>query len=361
MKNIEYSIEDLEIELSDLCKQVESKVKNFASEEEIKELEKSVLLDKNSCFRTISSKMRKVSCSHKKEFGIMLNSTKNKCLDIIDQKKCAIKILADSQRFMKERVDVSIIKDANNIGAKSLVQDVIDSLAIAFENNGFAVLDSFEIEDDYHNFLALNFPKDHPARDMQDTFYVNVLDEDKEYKLLRTHTSNMQIRTLSKMNPVDFYQGNKIAGFAAGKCFRNEDVSYRSHMFFNQIEVFVAGRDVTIEDLMGCVDFIIYNLFGPHCKKRVRSSYFPFVEPGIEVDISCLLCGGPGCSVCKHTGWLEILGAGMIHNQVLNNTLGNGHGCTGYALGLGLERIVMLKKDIQDIRNIHEGGISILN
>jgi phenylalanyl-tRNA synthetase alpha chain len=212
---------------------------------------------------------------------------------------------------------------------------------------GFSVQYGPDIETDYYNFEALNFPHDHPARDMQDTFYIasNVL--------LRTHTSNIQTRIMESEKP-------PIRIIAPGKVYRNETITARSHVFFHQVEAVYVDKDVTFVDLLSTMDEFLAKIFGKKVETRYRPSYFPFVEPGMEVDIGCLNCKGNGCNLCKYTGWLEVAGAGMIHPEVLKNGDIDPETYSGYAWGLGVERLCMLKHGIKDIRLFTENDLRFL-
>jgi phenylalanyl-tRNA synthetase alpha chain len=212
---------------------------------------------------------------------------------------------------------------------------------------GFEVAKGPDIETDYYNFSSLNFPPDHPARDMQDTFYV------ADDVLLRTHTSPVQVRVFEKRKP-------PVRILAPGRCYRNEAINARSFCTFHQVEGFYVDTDVTFADLKGVLTAFVWEMFGKEVKLRFRASFFPFTEPSAEVDISCFLCGGKGCSLCKHAGWLEILGAGMIDPAVFQAVGYDSEKYTGYAFGMGVERIAMLKYGIDDIRLFYENDLRFL-
>jgi len=212
---------------------------------------------------------------------------------------------------------------------------------------GFEVAKGPDIETDYYNFSSLNFPPDHPARDMQDTFYI------KDDLLLRTHTSPVQMRVFEKRKP-------PVRIIAPGRCYRNEAINARSYCTFHQVEGFYVDTDVTFADLKGILTAFVWEMFGKETRLRFRASFFPFTEPSAEVDISCFLCGGKGCSLCKHAGWLEILGAGMIDPEVFKAAGYDEEKYTGYAFGMGVERIAMLKYGINDIRLFYENDLRFL-
>lgn len=232
-------------------------------------------------------------------------------------------------------------------GHRHLVSMVMDEAIAIFQRMGFEIADGPEIEDDYHNFGALNFPDDHPARDEQDTFYV------EGDLLLRTHTSPVQIREFKKRTP-------PVKIIAPGKVFRNEAVSARSACVFHQIEGFYVDKNVTFADLKGALEAFCYEFFQEGVELRFRPSFFPFTEPSAEVDIRCFLCGGAGCTVCKYEGWLEILGCGMIDPAVFKAVGYDPDEVTGYAFGTGLERPAMLRHSIRDIRLLYENDIRFI-
>jgi phenylalanyl-tRNA synthetase alpha chain len=216
-----------------------------------------------------------------------------------------------------------------------------------FYGMGFEIAKGPDVETDYYNFAALNFPEDHPARDMQDTFYV------KDKILLRTHTSPVQVRVFEKRKP-------PVKIIAPGRCYRNEAINARSYCTFHQIEGFYVDTEVTFADLKGVLSAFVWELFGRDVRLRFRASFFPFTEPSAEVDISCFICGGKGCSVCKRSGWLEILGAGMIDPVVFEASGYDPEKYSGYAFGLGIERVAMLKYRIEDIRLFYENDLRFL-
>jgi phenylalanyl-tRNA synthetase alpha chain len=228
------------------------------------------------------------------------------------------------------------------------VTKMMDKMIEVLISMGFSVQYGPDLESDYYNFEALNFEPDHPARDMQDTFYVS------EDKLLRTHTSNVQGRVIEKYNP-------PIRVVAPGRCFRNETVSARSHVFFHQIEGFYIDENVTFADLLATMDEFWSKVFQQKIKTRYRPSYFPFVEPGMEGDISCIICEGKGCRICKNSGWLEVFGAGMIHPNVLKAGNVDPEKYSGYAWGLGIERLAMLYYGIKDIRLFTQNDMRFLS
>jgi len=220
-----------------------------------------------------------------------------------------------------------------------------------FTGIGFGIADGPEIEDDYHNFEALNFPPDHPARDMQDTFFVQ--SESGKY-VLRTHTSGVQIRVMENNKP-------PVRVIMPGRVYRNEAISARSYCLFHQVEGLYVDKNVSLAELKGTISFFAKELFGGNVKVRFRPSYFPFTEPSAEVDVNCFICGGKGCRVCKYSGWLEIMGCGMVDPNVFKHVGYDENEVTGYAFGMGIERITMLKYGIDDIRLLFENDMRFLN
>lgn len=232
-------------------------------------------------------------------------------------------------------------------GVRHLITRTMDEVIEIFYGMGFEIADGPEIETDYYNFGALNFPPDHPARDMQDTFFIS-----DEY-LLRTHTSPVQVRTFEKRRP-------PVRILAPGRVYRSEAINARSYCVFHQVEGFFVDTDVSFADLKGVLAAFAQEYFGADVKLRFRPSFFPFTEPSTEVDISCYLCGGKGCNLCKHEGWLEILGAGMIHPNVFAAVDYDPNVFSGYAFGMGIERVAMLKHGVNDIRLLYENDLRFL-
>lgn len=218
-----------------------------------------------------------------------------------------------------------------------------------FERLGFNVADGPEIEDDWHNFSALNFPENHPAREMQDTFFISKNPD----TLLRTHTSNVQIRLLEMQRP-------PVRAIMPGRVYRNEAISARAHCFFHQVEGLYVDRNVSFADLKQTLYHFAKEMFGKHTKIRLRPSFFPFTEPSAEIDVSCFICHGKGCTICKHSGWVEIAGSGMVHPNVLRNVKVDPEEFTGFAFGMGIERVTMLRYGIDDLRLFSENDIRFL-
>jgi len=259
-----------------------------------------------------------------------------------------LKELAKEQRLKDDGIDVTLPGTPLLRGGKHPLSVVTEEIQKFFLGLGYSIAEGPEIETDYYNFEALNLPKDHPARDMQDTFFIS------GDTLLRTHTSPVQVRTMEKTAPE-----LPVKVIVPGKVYRRDDDATHSPMF-NQVEGLAIDRQITFSDLKGTLDLFMREMFGPKTKTRFRPSYFPFTEPSAEVDISCVMCGGKGCRVCSHTGWLEILGSGMVHPRVLEVSGYNSEDVTGFAFGLGVERITMLKYGIDDLRVLFENDLRFL-
>ncbi len=248
----------------------------------------------------------------------------------------------------ENREDFSLPIRESLPGSRHPLQIVLEEIQDIFIRAGFVLEDGPEIEDDWHNFSALNFPPNHPARDMQDTFFI-----DNEFSL-RTHTSSVQVRAMETQRP-------PIRMIAPGRVYRNEAVSARANCFFHQLEALYIDQDVSLADMKQMLLYFAKEFFGEDATIRLRPSYFPFTEPSAEMDVSCFLCGGKGCNVCKYTGWLEVMGCGMVDPNVLESCGIDSKKFSGYALGMGLERITMLKYDVKDLRTFFENDIRFLH
>lgn len=290
--------------------------------------------------------MKAVSAERKKEFGQVLNDFKQFAETKYEMAK---ESTADGRQPTVSDIDLSLPGDKISVGSRHPISLVRKRIIDIFHRLGFAVADGPEIEDDWHNFTALNLPENHPARDMQDTFYLH---QNPDW-LLRTHTSNVQIREMEKGRL-------PIRIICPGRVYRNETISARAHCFFHQVEGLYIDEHVSFADLKQTLYFFVQELYGKDIKIRFRPSYFPFTEPSAEMDISCLICGGEGCRVCKHTGWVEILGCGMVHPKVLDNSGIDSNKYSGYAFGMGIERIAMLSYQINDLRLFSENDVRFL-
>ena len=288
-------------------------------------------------------------CTHdeRPRIGKLINELKEELKEACEANFTRLLAGEMSVRFEREWLDSTLPGTRGRLGRSHPISQMLDRILEILINMGFAVRLGPDVESDYYNFEALNFSKDHPARDMQDTFYLNV-----EY-LLRTHTSNTQVRIMEQFAP-------PIRIAAPGRCFRNENISARSHVFFHQVEGLYIDANVSFADLMSTLVEFLSKLLGEKVETRFRPSYFPFVEPGLEVDVRCTSCRGSGCRICKHSGWLEILGAGMVHPNVLRKGNIDPEVYSGYAWGMGIERLAMLFGDIRDIRTFTENDLRFL-
>jgi phenylalanyl-tRNA synthetase alpha chain len=283
----------------------------------------------------------------RKEFGQVVNNLKQYAQELFDAHKNNIE---NTTMVQTSEIEVTRPATIYSTGAIHPVSLVMNQVCEIFENIGFSSVSGSDIEDDWHVFSALNFPEEHPARDMQDTFFVNLNPE----FLLRTHTSSLQVRTMESCPP-------PIRVICPGRVYRNETITARSHCIFHQVEGLYIAKDVSFADMKQVLLIFAQEMFGEDTKIRLRPSYFPFTEPSAEMDIECKICGGKGCPVCKHSGWVEILGCGMVDPNVLENCGINSKAFSGYAFGLGIERMAMLKFKINDIRLFFENDIRFLS
>ena len=285
----------------------------------------------------------------KKEMGIALNELKSAALAKVEEFKNFVEEKMDAE----EHHDLTLPADFSGRGSRHVLSVTMNEIAEIFARIGFTVEESVEIEDDWHLFSALNFPPDHPARDMQDTFFVEK-EEGKQEVALRTHTSSVQVRVMETHKP-------PIRIIAPGRVFRNEAISARAHCIFHQVEALYVDKHVTFADLKQTLLYFAKEMFGADTQIRLRPSYFPFTEPSAEMDISCNICSGKGCNICKGTGWLEILGCGMVDPNVLEACGIDSKEYTGFALGMGVERMAMLKYQIRDLRLYFENDLRFLH
>jgi len=286
--------------------------------------------------------LKDLSIDEKREVGGVANRLKSDLDQLIREKREDILTASTGGAL-----DYTLPGRPVSYGHRHVISLVLDQAVSIFQRMGFEITDGPEVETDYYNFGALNFPPDHPARDEQDTFYV------EGDKLLRTHTSNIQIHEFEKRTP-------PFKILAPGRVFRNEAVNARSYCVFHQIEGFYVDERVTFGDLKGALEAFCYEFFGSDFKMRYRPSFFPFTEPSAEVDIQCFLCEGRGCQLCKYEGWLEILGCGMVDPNVLKAVGYDPEKVTGYAFGLGIERVAMLKYQINDVRLLYENDVRFI-
>ncbi|MBX7043887.1 MAG: phenylalanine--tRNA ligase subunit alpha [Ignavibacteria bacterium] len=280
--------------------------------------------------------------------GKALNELKQVLQEIFDSKKSEL----ETGSAAGDDTDHTLPGRTFNKGTRHLIHQAIDEITSIFAKIGFDIYEGYELEDEFHNFDALNTPDYHPSRDMQDTFYVDSAGKDKKY-LLRTHTSPGQVHVMQSNKP-------PIRVVVPGKVYRNEEVSSRSLAVFHQVEGLYVDKDVSFRELKGTLDYFAWEFFGKGLKTRLRPSFFPFTEPSAEMDVECILCKGEGCRVCKHTGWLEILGCGMVDPNVFKAVGYDPEEYTGFAFGMGIERTLMIKHGIPDIRIFYENDIRFL-
>lgn len=304
-------------------------------------------LGKKGPIQQLMKLLKETPPEQRPEFGKVINDIKEEVAMRLDVLSSEIIYNEEQQRLAEEKLDISLPGRRRFIGRKHVLNHLLDTIIDILIGMGFSVQYGPDIDTDYYNFEALNFPPEHPARDMQDTFYID------SHTLLRTHTSNIQARVMETNKP-------PIRIIAPGNAYRNESITSRSHVFFHQVEAMYINKGVSFADLLSTLDEFLSKLFQASIETRFRPSFFPFVEPGMEVDVRCLLCEGKGCPLCKHTGWLEICGAGMIHPEVLKNGGIDPEEYTGFAWGMGVERLANLRYGVHDIRMYTENDIRFL-
>ncbi len=291
-------------------------------------------LGKKGFVTSLFDQLKKIPAEDKPAAGQKLNALRQEVSEKINELKSEL-----SKKFTSASPEIDLTLPGRNykVGSKHIIIQTLDEIKSIFKGLGFSVFEGPELESDYYNFEALNFPVDHPARDMQDTFFIN-----KNF-LLRTHTTPVQIRIMEKTQP-------PVRGIMPGRVYRNEAISARSYCMFHQVDGIYVDTDVTFAELKGTLVSFAKQFYGSDLQYRFRPSYFPFTEPSAEMDITCYICSGKGCRVCKQTGWLEILGCGMVDPNVFSYVNYNPEKFSGYAFGMGIERIAMLKYGIDDIR-----------
>jgi len=302
-------------------------------------------LSKKGAVSALMADFRNVPADQKKAVGMEINSLKEMATEKINSLKAA----SEATDTIDDSLDLSRSASPIPLGTRHPLSLVRDEIVAIFRRLGFTVAEGPEIEDDWHVFSSLNFAEDHPARDMQDTFFIQRSPD----VLLRTHTSSVQSRVMERTQP-------PIRIVCPGRVYRNEAISARAHCFFHQVEALYVDKDVSFADLKQTLLYFAREMFGPDTKIRLRPSYFPFTEPSAEMDISCNLCGGKGCGFCKHTGWVEILGCGMVDPNVLDACGIDSSTHSGFALGMGIERIANLKYRVNDLRLFSENDVRFL-
>ena len=336
--------------MDQLIKQIENHKAEIAAlviqDKESAEAFRIKYLGTKGLLKSIMGEMKNVPADQKKAAGQILNEFKVYTESFYNT---LVQSLGTSGNTETAPQDLSLPGETLPLGARHPISIVHNKIVSIFQRLGFSVAEGPEIEDDWHNFTALNLPDNHPARDMQDTFYI----AQQPDWLLRTHTSSVQIREMEKGQL-------PLRIICPGRVYRNETISARAHCFFNQVEGLYIAEQVSFADLKQTLYFFVQEMFGSNVQVRFRPSYFPFTEPSAEMDISCLICKGDGCNVCKKTGWVEILGCGMVHPQVLDNCGIDSNKYTGFAFGMGIERITMLNYQVKDLRLFSENDVRFL-
>lgn len=324
-----------------------SKVQNF-NPTNLNELEEFRLqyLSKKGLLSELFASMKTIEPAQRKAFGQEVNELKQ----LVESRYATLKEgFENDSDLTNQSVDITLSGEPMPLGSHHPISIVRNRIIEIFNSIGYSVSEGPEIEDDWHNFTALNFPPEHPARDMQDTFFI---EQDPDIAL-RTHTSSVQVRVMENSKP-------PIRTISPGRVYRNEAISARAHCFFHQVEGLLIDTNVSFADLKQTLLYFAKEMFGAETKIRLRPSYFPFTEPSAEMDISCTICEGKGCNVCKYSGWVEIMGCGMVDPQVLVNCNIDSDTYTGFAFGMGIERIAMLKYTVNDLRHFSENDIRFL-
>lgn len=328
-----------------LTKEAACDLENIKSEKEVSDFWQKYF-SKNGKFSQLMTQLGSVSKEDRPVFGALINNSKSEILARYNKRAEEIKVEVMNKKLSDEKIDISFLSKSKKLGTLHPITLVKNEICEIFNSLGFATVEGPEIETDYYNFQLLNVPKDHPARDMQDTFYIT------DNFVLRTHTSPMQARVMQSQKP-------PIRVIVPGKVYRSDDDATHSPIF-HQIEGLAIDKNLSLSDLKGTLEAFASKLFNKDTKIRLRSSYFPFTEPSVEVDVSCAICHGDGCKLCKNTGWLEILGAGIVNPKVLEMSNIDPNEYTGFAFGLGIERIAMIKYQIPNIKMFYENDIKFL-
>ncbi len=303
---------------------------------------------KGGLIPALFSRLKEVPKEQKKDVGDALNRLRDRLESELKEKSERVSAEEATRKEMRDVLDVTLPGRTPRLGHLHPITIVRREMEEVFREMGYSIDPGPELETDWYNFQALNFTPDHPARDTQDTFFLDV-----EGLLLRTHTSNTQIRSMEKWKP-------PLRVLSAGRVYRRDEITMRRSPMFHQAEGLLVDKGIHIGHLRATLEHFIKRLFGPDLKMRMRPSYFPFTEPSAEVDMSCVFCKGSGCGTCSHTGWMEILGCGMIHPQVLRNVGIDPEEWSGFAFGLGLDRVAMIKFDIPNIRTLFENDLRVL-
>jgi phenylalanyl-tRNA synthetase alpha chain len=339
-------------ELSDVEQQAQDALAQVADLEALTNW-KTTYLGKSGAITRLSRGLGSLPAEERPEAGKRVNELRQRLDAAYASAEETLKAAAREATLAHDRVDVTLPGRQPTVGRLHLTTQVLRQVCDIFAELGFQVWESREVETDDYNFGLLNFPPEHPARDMQDTFYVD-MPPDAPRTVLRTHTSPGQIHAMRRYAP------EPVRVVLPGKCYRNEQVTVRSEMMFHQFELLAVGHSITMGDLKGTLGAFAERMFGKGTQVRLRASYFPFTEPSAEMDVTCFLCGGKGCRVCKYTGWLEIGGCGMVHPNVLRNGGYDPQQFSGFAAGFGPERISMMKYGIDDIRWFYSGDVRFI-
>lgn len=338
---------DINEKLENIREAVKQAICEVHTLEELEQL-RILFMGKKGELTTIMKSLRELTPEERPIIGAKVNEIRSRVMDILEEKQRALTDTQKATRMKNETLDVTMPGFIYPKGKLHPLTQTMMEIRDIFIGMGFEVKEGPEIEWSKYNFDMLNIPEDHPARDMQDSFYI------QDDMVLRTHTSPVQIRTMAEQKP-------PIRMICPGRVFRADDVDATHSPIFNQIEGLVIDKNITMGDLMGTLEVFIKELYGSKVKLRFRPSYFPFTEPSTEVDISCTVCGGVGCRVCKHTGWIELLGSGMVHPNVLRMSGIDPEEYSGFAFGCGIDRITNMKYGITDIRLLYENDIRFLD
>ena len=339
-------LNELSEKIAAIKQEVQRELEKLSNSKGVYEYKKNILDGKNGLIGSLMKEMGKIPNEHKAEYGKKVNELKQWAQNHFEELDTRFKEEELRRRYESEKIDVTMPAEKRQQGNLHPVTQVRNQLTDIFASMGFDIYEGTEIETDYYNFTALNSPQDHPARDMQDTFYLS-----PEF-LLRTQTSAGQIHVMEEQKP-------PIKVVSPGKVFRSDDDATHSPMF-TQMEGLVVDKGITLCDLKGMLDEFVQKIFGKGTTTRLRPSYFPFTEPSVEVDVSCFQCKGKGCKLCKGTGWIEVLGAGVVNNKVLEGCGIDTKEYSGFAFGIGIERVAMLKYGINNIKQLFESDLRVL-
>jgi len=339
---------DVKKRINELEKELKSELEQVETQAELLNV-KSKFLGKKAEISSFMKHMKDLSPEERPAFGRAVNAGKERFASLIEERQAFLKRRSIEKKLAKERIDVTLDAPDFRVGSRHIILQIVEEIEDLFIGMGYTVEEGPEIETEEMNFEKLNLPKDHPARDMQDTLYIS------DETLLRTHTSPVQVRTMLE------YGGKRpVKMICPGKAYRRDDDDATHSLQFYQIEGLVVDETTTMADLKGTLLVLAKAMFGPERKIRLRPSYFPFTEPSVEVDVSCANCEGKGCNICKQTGYIEILGAGMVNDYVLSASGYDPERYQGFAFGVGIERIAMLRYGIEDIRNFYTNDLRFL-